>query len=168
WHSVRLKFGGERAWRAPWHGQLEGIAIYNRFLLAPEVLADNQIYNGLLQSRSHVPGLEVEATLVAQSHFPALSEITPYHDALIMDEYQVKRVFRGLYTPKMLRVAHRAILNDQLTPASQLKVGTVYHLLVDPLTTHTELDQQYTSDTLPANYDLVPYTDAGELPNTRT
>lgn len=164
WRPVRLKFGGEKSWRSPWHGRLEGIAIYNRFLLAPEALAEYRIYSHFLQSRSHAPTLEVTATLIAQSHFPALSEITPYHDALVMDEYRVNRVFRGAYGPKLLRVAHRAILNDQPTPAAHLQEGTIYHLLLDPLTAHPELDQQYTSDSLPANYDLIPYTDAEEAP----
>ncbi len=140
-----------------WRGTIEGVALYSRFLSADEAKANFEAYRQLRDARPPVEALELDARLLSSSEVPTLKQIEPYRQALIVNEYEVKRVIRGQYATPKIRVAHWAMLDETTQPIARLAVGQDVKLLVEPLVDQPQLADQYTSNTLEDDFDLPLY-----------
>ena len=93
WGYGELCFGANHnSSHYEWLGKLEGVAIYSRFIGKEEAGANFAAYSKKLKARKFLPQLTVEAKLLATSVVPDRKRIAPYHDALVINEYQVTRV----------------------------------------------------------------------------
>jgi hypothetical protein len=140
-----------------WRGTVEGVALYSRALPADEARANFDAYRQLRDSRPRVESLELDARLLSSSEVPTLKQIEPYRQALIVNEYEVKRLIRGQYATPKIRVAHWAMLDETTQPIARLAVGQDIKLLVEPLVDQPQLADQYTSNTLEDDFDLPVY-----------
>jgi|GEM_PF-534086 len=149
-----------------WRGTVEGIALYNRALTGDEAQINANAYRALRESAPAVQPLEVEARLIGVSKIPTLNEIKPYRQALIVNEYAVKRVVRGDYATPRIRVAHWAILDEVTQPIARLPIGEELRLLVEPLADQPQLEEQFTNNTLDEDFDLPLFYSVADDPKS--
>jgi hypothetical protein len=142
-----------------WRGQFEYLAMYDRFIEEPEAAKNAAVVAADLATRKALPRIEVRATLIGMSKIPEPREITPYRNALVVNEYSVEKVLKGTYTGKTLRVAQWGMLDLKPTPLAALKPGTSVKLVLERFADHDELVPELISDTLKENFDLILYTD---------
>jgi len=101
--------------------------------------------------------IDVEAALAATTPPPKAEAMAPYSDALVVFEYEVRKVLNGTYKEKKLRVAHWGVLDLKKTPAMRAAVGDPVRIMASPFQDHPELGGQFIKDALPQNYDLPLY-----------
>ena len=148
WRPRRLAFGGEAQSPERWHGTLSEIAIWNRPLTAPEIAAEAARIRALVAARKPVPRTVVEARLLASSPAPSRDEISPYREALVVDELEVVRQIAGAPLPaKRIRVARWAILDDQVLAAP--RPGATQRLVIEPFAAQPQLAALFLADRLP-------------------
>lgn len=149
WTPQHLVFGDEWNGNRDWSGTLEGVAIYNRVLSPEEARLNAQNYRKILLARPPVHQWVVQAHLLTRSETPTLEAISPYREALRIDEYQVQRVETGGDMPKRIRVAHWAILDG----ASLSLSGKTVPLTLESFDENTQLEGVFMSDTLEPDFD---------------
>ena len=142
-----------------WRGQFEYLAMYDRFIEEPEAAKNAAVVAADLAKRTTLPRIEVQATLIGMSKIPEPHEMTPYRNALVVNEYSVEKVLKGTYAGKTLRVAQWGRLDLKPTPLAALKPGTSVKLVLELFADHDELVPELISDTLKENFDLILYTD---------
>jgi hypothetical protein len=142
-----------------WHGTFEYVAMYSRFIEEPEAAKNAAVVAADLAQRKTLPQIEVQATLIGKSKTPEPREMTPYRNALVVNEYSVEKVLKGAYEGKTIRVAQWGRLDLKPTPLSELKPGTSVKLALETFADHDELVPELISDTLKEDFDLKLYTD---------
>lgn len=162
WVPTMLTFGRDAGdIGMPWRGKIEGFALYSRAIDAAEATRNYAAYETKLEARKPIPQTEVEARLVARSPVPQPAAIAPYHNALVVYEYEVTKVLKGSYNRDKIRVAHWGLLDKQPTSIGEAKIGSEYHLLLEDFKDHPELEPEFLDDTLPQDFELPLYVDAG-------
>ena len=101
----------------------------------------------------------MEGRLAKRSKVPTPKSISPYTEALVVYEYEVVRVLRGLYLPKHIRVAHWAVLGGESLASGQLAEGDTVSLEVCDFNADPKLETVHLSDTLDFDFDLPLYFD---------
>ena len=142
-----------------WKGKIEALAVHGRALDKEELSRDRLAMAGILSGRKTPPQIEVQATLIGKSKIPDPREIAPYRNALIVNEYRVKKVLKGRYAQKTIRVAQWGMLDLKATPLAAQEPGTSVKLVLETFADHDELVPELISDTLKENFDLTLYTD---------
>jgi predicted Zn-ribbon and HTH transcriptional regulator len=107
-------------------------------------------------------GLEVQARLIARSESPKPRDIAPYREALVVYEYEAADNDRGLLRGRRFRVAHWGLVNLHVQPVLQREIGSTVRLKLLPLAKAQKAQLVYRSDTLPVDYDVAYYFDAGQ------
>ena len=160
WRPRALQFGAEAKTEERWHGTVAEIAIWNRPLQATEIAAESARIRALVGARAAAPRAELELRLLASSPAPALEEISPYREALVVDELEVVRQISGppIAAPR-IRVARWAILDGQMLAPP--RVGEVRRLVVEPFAAQPQLEPFYLADRLPAASGHPLYFDLG-------
>ncbi len=154
-----LQFGSGHGSAVDWDGNIEGVALYSRFMEAEEAAANALAYRELIAEREPVEQIEVRVKLVARSHVPELKEIVPYRSALAMFEYQVLEVLAGELGDERIRVAHWAVLNGGRQSTVKHEVGEEDRLLLEPFDRNPQVENTYLSDTLDIQPSLPVYLD---------
>lgn len=149
WRSGRLEVGAQPGSAARYRGALSHLAIHARELAAAEVEADARSALAALAAAPPVPFAEVEARLVARSRLPTLEEISPYRQALVVEEWEVLRPLGGVAVAGRIRVARWALLDGAPTPESAEPPGSVRRLRLEPHAAQPQLESVVLSDTLP-------------------
>jgi len=163
WGKCQVTFGAAQDGARDWAGTLEGIAIYSRFLSAREVRRDCTHYSSALRERRSVPRSEVVGRLRALSTVPTYKEVAPYFRALAVYEYEVTRVINGDAAQRTIRVAHWAMMDRKVLGISKRKTGEEYRLQLEPFEANRQLESEFLSDTLPANWEVPLYYDIGRV-----
>jgi hypothetical protein len=88
----------------------------------------------------------VTARLVARSRPPTLDEISPYRQALVVEEYE--RVAGGA-PPERFRVARWALLDARPTAPMATPLGATVELRLEPFDAQPQLAAVVLADTLP-------------------
>lgn len=145
---------------APWHGSVEGVAVYARPMPPDEARQNFDAYRRRLDARPKVPRLEVEAKLTATSTVPTFASVAPYREALVVYEYEIVRTLKGEHDGKKLRVAHFGLVNAQPTEVAKARVGATTRLVLEKYTDRPDLKETLLSDTLPEDFDAVLYVEA--------
>lgn len=158
WRKRPLSLGAAADWTDPWSGNLEGVAIYNRFVEADEARENYLRYRDVLAGRSEVPRLVVDATLLEATPTPSLAEITPYREALATSLYRVEQVLEGSFEAARLRVVHWVILDGRATEVVADARGTRRRLVLEPFGDNPQLDSVYLADTLPPAPEPIFYS----------
>jgi hypothetical protein len=142
-----------------WRGRFEYVAMYSRFIEEDEAAKNAAVVAADLAQRKALLRIEVQATLIAKSKIPEPREMTPYRNALVVNEYSVEKVLKGTYAGKTIRVAQWGRLDLKPTPLAALKPGTSVKLVLENFGDHDELVPELISDTLKEDFDLKLYTD---------
>jgi len=159
WGYGELCFGNNHnGGRYGWLGSLEGVAIYKRFFEADEARRNYEAYMPKVRSRKVLSQIEVEASLLAMSEIPDPAKIAPYREALVVNEYEVRKVLRTAGEWKFetdikpgvtFRAAEWGLINKRKTDLTRAKVGDVRRLVLEVYDNHPDrLDQVVTSNSL--------------------
>ncbi|OPZ30911.1 MAG: hypothetical protein BWZ02_00502 [Lentisphaerae bacterium ADurb.BinA184] len=164
WGYGELCFGdNHNGGRHRWHGRIEGVALYHRFVAEAEAAANATVYLAKVNARVPLPSARIEGKLLAKTTVPEVKTIHPYHDALVVNEYEVVRVvetspgwtLRPALLPAMtIRVAQWGILDDVKTGVDGTEIGGRVPLTLEVYTGHPDkLDEQVVADTLAEDLD---------------
>lgn len=159
WKPRALAFGAEPGSGARWHGTLSEIALWNRPLSAPEVAAEAARVRAVVDSAVPVPRTVVEARLVSASPAPALDEISPYREALVVDELEIVRQLAGPAIGPRIRVVRWAILDGETIPAPP--AGDLRRLVLEPFAAQPQLESFFLADRLPKSAGTPLFFDLG-------
>ncbi len=166
WKPRALAFGAEPGAAARWHGTLAEIAIWNRPLAPSEIAAEAARVRAAVGSAQPVPRTIVEARLLRASPPPTLDEISPYREALAVDELEVTRQISGpslesgpQATARRIRVVRWAILDGELLAAPA--VGDLRRLVLEPFVAQPQLESFFLADRLPPAALLPLFFDLG-------
>jgi hypothetical protein len=157
WPDHHLIFGDSWVRRRAWAGTMEGVALFERGLTAPEVQRDHALYQAKVALRKGVGRLEVQARLVTRSPVPAYEEIAPYYQALVVYEYEIEKILAGSCARKRIRVVHWGMMDKNPLPIAQAAIDQSCHLLLERFADHPQLQNDYLSDGLPADADAPLY-----------
>ena len=159
WEPYGFHMGAESDGGRDWAGTLEGIAIYNRCLDAGEVRANAEQAALRLAGRAPVPGVEVEARLLAATPVPKLSEIEPYREIMVAHEYELIRSVHGIAPPRRFRVYHWGLLDGQAQALPATEPGQTATLHLESFEAHAHLRDIYPADALNPDFDIPVYLD---------
>jgi hypothetical protein len=160
WRARGLTFGAEGQGAERWHGTLRDISIWNRPLADGEIAGEVARVRALLAAEPAVERAVVEARLRTASPPPALEEISPYREALAVDELEVVRQIAGPpIAGGTIRVARWAILDGQVLAAPA--AGALRRVVVEPFSAQPQLEPFFVSDRLPVKPGTKLYFDLG-------
>ncbi len=148
WSEQSLIFGDEVGGERNWAGELEGIAIYSRYLNDQEVALHHSQFAKRFSERKPADRLVVDAQLVEASRIPELKEIDSYRRSIVHNLYRIKKVIDGKApSDKDIVVTEWAIL-DRKPVASVGKVGDTVRLTLEPFDQHPELESDWVQNDL--------------------
>ncbi len=169
WRPRALTFGAEPGSAGSWRGTLSNIAIWNRPLAGAEIAAEAARLRQLLAQRGESRRITVEMLLRASSPVPSLDEISPYREALVVDEFEVVRPLASppTATPasgtpaagERIRVVRWAILDGQTLAAPTL--GATVRRVLEPFAAQPQLESYFLADRLPPQTGGALYFDLG-------
>ncbi len=169
WRPRALTFGAEPGSAGRWHGTLAEIAVWNRPLATAEIAVEAARVRHLVAGRKSAARIAVEMRLRATSPVPALDEISPYREALAVDEFEIVRQLigpppgtRAAGTPapgERIRVVRWAILDGQTLSAPT--AGTTVRRTLEPFAAQPQLESYYLADRLPPQTGGTLYFDLG-------
>ncbi len=142
-----------------WHGSLEGVAVYRRALTEQDLAVDRRAYTSMIAGIGAVKSRRIQAQLTARSQLPALAEIRPYRDALVVCEYDTNSQNSTLGTK--VYVAQWGIVDGTPTALAGLALGSVYALELEDIAEHPELESAWLSDTVPHLPSTTIFVEAG-------
>ncbi|MEO7793869.1 MAG: LamG-like jellyroll fold domain-containing protein, partial [Thermoanaerobaculia bacterium] len=160
WKPRALTFGGAEGQSERWRGTLSEVAIWARPLAAAEIAGESARLRKLVDSRPAAERIVVDVRLRASSPTPTLDQISPYREALVVDEVEVVRQHAGpaVGVPR-LRVVRWGILDRQTVPAAAN--GVTYRLVLEPFSAQPQLEPFFLADRLPASTGLPIFFDLG-------
>jgi hypothetical protein len=158
WTAHHLLVGDEWLGQRPWHGTIEGIAIYNRIITAAEASREYDSYTAF-HPKSNTSPILVTAKLISSSPMPTMKEIKPYREGLVLREYKVEKVLQGTCKLQTIRVAHWAILGGEELKKPTATPGTISTFSLVPFEQNPQLESTYISDTLDPDPDIPIYYD---------
>ena len=106
--------------------------------------------------------VQLWAKLKAKSNVPTVKQIAPYHEALIVYEWEVTNVEKGHFDGKRLRVAHWVVFDKVVQSPAAWKVGEKQRLLLRPFAADESLKKICQRDTLDVDVDVPFYYDVGQ------
>lgn len=165
WGYGELCFGdNHNGGRHQWLGRIEGVAFYKRVLDEAEVQTNYQRYFHKIATRKILPQRVVEGRLVAVSKIPDPTRIAPYHEALMINEYEVSKSISvapdwksgaTIEPGRKIRVAQYGIVDEVKTDLAQARVGDVRRVVLEVYEDHPDKpDQTVTSDSLSVDPDV--------------
>ncbi len=154
-----LTLGGEPKTNLLWWGKLERMAVFARTLDPEEVTANYGATKKLIDSRPRIPDIFVKAKLTAKSSVPALRDIAPYTDALIINEYEIVEVLDGTLKAKKIQVVQWGVIDKTPTPVTKIPVGTLINLELEREADHPEIESEVVRSSIEEDLDSDLYLD---------
>ncbi|MCM2268986.1 MAG: LamG domain-containing protein [Thermoanaerobaculia bacterium] len=145
WRLGALQLGAEAGDGARFRGYLSHLRVWGREIDDAEAAAAARSARAVLAAP--VERLDVAARLLARSRPPTLDEISPYRQALLVEEYEL---VRGGGVPRRFRVARWALLDARPTAPLAIAVGATVALRLEPFAAQPQLEAVVLADTLPA------------------
>jgi hypothetical protein len=146
WKAAPLAFGAEPGEGAAWRGSISNVAFWNRPLDAAEAAAEaDRVHRA--NEGAEVARVVVEARVLRTSAAPSLASISPYREALAVDELEIVRQLAGppLKAQKLRRVRW-AILDGRTLATPQ--AGGVTRLVLEPFAAQPQLEPYFVADDL--------------------
>jgi hypothetical protein len=159
--GLPLVIGSAQAGEKPWHGVVEGIALYGH-LVTPDEAQRNAIgYAERREERDAVEPLTVVARRRAVSRTPTPEEITPYREGLVVNEYDVLEVKRGELGDDRIRVAHYAVQGGAAREIPGPGLDPILELDLELFEENPQVQDIYQADDLDLDLDVQLYLDVG-------
>jgi hypothetical protein len=146
WKIAALQLGAEAGANVRFRGYLSHLRIWEREIGAAEAAAAAAEAHAALAGAPE--RFEIAARLLARSRPPTLDEISPYRQALLVEEYEL---VRGAGVPSRFRVARWALLDGRPTAPLATAVGSTVELRLEPFAAQPQLEGVVLADTLPAS-----------------
>ena len=163
WRDGRLFFGNDGNGTHPWRGRIERAALYNRALGADEVAkAAGRVLKGIAE-REPVPQVELTGVLLKRSKYRMPWGENTYREALSVCEYRVKKVVRGEYKEKKIRVAELMFVDRIFLTNSRKRIGGEYRLVVEEMADNPQMSKIERGDSLEMDIDAVLYVELSPL-----
>lgn len=161
WRNQHLLIGAEWDGKKQFRGYISHLKIWDRELTNQEIAVEAKRAALALSARDSVGRTVVEATLVARSRLPRLDEISPYRQALAVEEYELQRTLHGPPPPDRFRVARWAWLDGLPTRGIRQPLGNSSTLTLEPFEPQAQLESVVLSDTLAATTGSELYYSVG-------
>lgn len=145
WRIGALQLGAEAGDGGRFRGYLSHLRVWEREIDDAEAAEAARSARAVLGAP--VERFDVSARLVARSRTPTLDEISPYRQALLVEEYEL---VRGEGVPRRFRVARWALLDARATAPLATAVGATVALRLEPFAAQPQLEAVVLADTLPA------------------
>ncbi len=102
--------------------------------------------------------ITVDAELIEKTPIPALAEIAPYTQTLVVYRYRVHEVLAGSYDRSQMLVAHWGIIEERPAPPG-IEIGERIRLQLDPYAVRDDLEgerlvMELSNMKLPLYYDI--------------
>jgi hypothetical protein len=157
WEPMQLIFGDEYADSRDWHGRIEGVAIYSRFIGPKEATQKCKLYSRRWKKRGKPAAVTVKAELAEKTPTPTKDDLQEYTRGLVVYTYKVRKVVKGKLKADRIHVAHWAVLDDKPIGLDR-KVGRSYTMTLEPFDARDELEGERVFNTsdefdLPVFYD---------------
>jgi len=149
--------GGDR----PWHGVVEGVALYGHFVSPDEARRNAIGYAVRREQRNAVEPLYVVVRRRALSRTPTPEEITPYREGLVVHEYDVLDVRRGELGEDRIRVAHYAVQSGVARDIAGPGIDPIVELELESFDENPQVQDIYQADDLELDLDVPLYLDIG-------
>jgi len=155
WGERELLIGSGLNDAKPWHGRIEGVAIFPRALPPDQAMAQAAAIKASLATRKPAPAVRFRGTLVRQAETSKLEEIRPYTRSLSVAEYKVDEVLEGEWKEPTINVLHWMIMDAKRLPIADRKAGDKVELTVEPLDSHPQLESSRRDEIADADLDAV-------------
>jgi Concanavalin A-like lectin/glucanases superfamily len=163
WKDGRLYFGNNQKGTRPWRGRIEKAVLYNKALGADDVAKLASAVLEEMRDRESAPRIELIATLLKRSTYRMPWGENTYREALSVCEYQVKKVIRGKYTEKKIRVAELMYVDRIFLTNSRKKIGTEHRLVVEEFDDNPQMAKIERGDSLDLDIDAGLYVELSPL-----
>jgi len=160
WKNGRLYFGNDEKGTCPWRGRIEKFALYNQALGAAQAGKVASAALKEIADRQPPARVELVGTLLKRSKYRMPWGENTYRDGLAECEYRVKKVIRGEYKEKKIRVAELMFVNRIFLTNSRRKVGGEYRLVVEELDGNLRMSK-VERGLLEPDFDLVVHVEVG-------
>lgn len=140
WGIRQLFMGSDSKGANPWHGRMEGIAVFPRALMPKEAAAQASAIGARYTDRKPATRIRFQGTLIRQANTSKLEEIQPYTRSLSVAEYKVDKVLEGTWSEPTIHVMHWMIMASKRLPLADRQPGTKVEIIVEPLEEHPQLE----------------------------
>lgn len=141
WEDVDLTFGDEPGGGRTWDGELEGVAIFDRFIGGDEARRHYDLYASLLAARPQPEEVRVRARVVETTPAPDAASIAPYRRALALYVYELDPASPPIEGSRRIQVYHWAVLDGR--PVAGLpSPGEWLDLRLESTVTRPELESE--------------------------
>jgi hypothetical protein len=162
WKDGRLYVGNDEKGSCPWRGRLERVALYSRALGAGEV---EKVAGAVLKEigeRDTVDRVELVGTLLQRAKYRMPWGENTYRDGLTECEYRVKKVIRGEYEQKKIRVAELMFVDRVFLTNSRKRTGADYRLVVEDFDANPQM-AEIERGVLEPDFDLLLHVEMSPL-----
>lgn len=139
---------------------IERLTVHNRPLPLPEIADRARLDLAATQGRPTPPRVRVRARVVEATP-PDLDSLDTYRRLLVDHTYEVTSVLEGAMEAKRIAVLHWAALDEAPVPGIPREVGREFELVLEPQSSHPELQGELTQlgseeFSLPVYLDVAP------------
>jgi len=159
--GLPLMIGAGRGDDPPWHGVVEGVALYGHFVSPDEARRNAVGYAERREERNAVDPLRVVVRRRALSRTPTPEEITPYREGLVLHEYDVLDVRQGELGEDRIRVAHYAVQGGLAREIAGPGLDPILELQLESFDENPQVQDIYQADDLELDLDVPLYLDVG-------
>ncbi len=139
WSEQQLIFGDEVGGGRNWSGNMEGVAIYNRFFNDEEAAKHYELWQKKIKDRIKPSTIVVNATLEQISTTPEPTSIAPYQRCMAEFVYKINKVEKGTLQTDRIIVTQWVILDGKKIPVS-VKIGETKKMFLQKFDDHKELE----------------------------
>jgi hypothetical protein len=159
--GLPLVIGAAPGGGRPWHGVVEGVALYGHFVSPDEARRNAIGYAERREQRNAVDPLRVLVRRRALSRTPTPEEITPYREGLVVHEYDVLDVRQGELGEDVIRVAHFAVQGGDAREIAGPGLDPIIELELESFDENPQVQDIYQADDLELDLDVPLYLDVG-------
>ncbi len=160
WEAFDLQFGDEASLDRTWDGEIDGIAILNRFVGPEEAARRFHLNAARVGARATPETFNVRATLIEATPVPDPSEIAPYTRALALCEYELAPGEPPLGGGRRIQVYHWVIQDGRAIPDAVPSPGRVVALTLQRGEDHPQLEAERRLVGI-ESFDLPEFIDVG-------
>jgi hypothetical protein len=113
WSDADFTIGAEPGGERGWDGEVEGLAVYGRFVGAAEARRHYDLYAGVLAARAPVETLRVRAKVVEATPAPDADSVAPYRRALALYVYELDPAAPAVDGSRRIQVYQWALLDGR-------------------------------------------------------
>lgn len=141
WEEAELTFGDTPEGNRTWDGELEGVALFRRFIGAAEARRHYELYEPLLRARTPSETVRVRARLVQATPTPLPADLAPYRRALAMYVYELEEGEPAIEGSRRIQVNHWVVLDGKAV-AQPPAPGSLHDLVLESTAERPELESE--------------------------